>query len=225
MDMRALKNKIVRIDSKLVEMYGNKKQTGFRDPTEELILTILSQNTNDLNRDRAFTSLTSRFNSWKDISEARVSSVASTIRVGGLANIKAGRIKKILKQIGEKSGDYSISFIKKMADNEAWDYLMSFDGVGPKTASCVMMFSLGKNFMPVDTHVHRVSKRLGIIPANMNAEKAHDWYREMNVPVSLYRLHLNLIQHGRTLCRPGKPKCPECGLRNQCRYFAEKKND
>lgn len=225
MDTRALINKIVRIDGKLVGMYGEKKQTKFRDPTEELILTILSQNTNDINRDRAFDSLTSRFNSWKDISEARVSSVAGAIRVGGLADIKARRIKRILKKIGERSEDYSISFIKKMADNEAWEYLISFDGVGPKTASCVMMFSLGKNFMPVDTHVHRVSRRLGLIPGDMNAEKAHDWYREMKLPVSLYRLHLNMIQHGRTLCKSGKPKCEECGLRSQCDYFAEKRND
>jgi endonuclease-3 len=225
MDTRALTKKIVRVDAKLTRMYGEKKQSNFRDPTEELILTILSQNTNDLNRDRAFVSLTSRFGSWKDVSEARKSSVASAIKVGGLANTKAGRIRKILKQIGERSGDYSISFIKKMADNEAWDYLMSFDGVGPKTASCVMMFSLGKNFMPVDTHVHRVSKRLGLIPESMTAEKAHDWYREMNLPVSLYRLHLNLIQHGRTLCRAGKPKCEDCGLKSQCLYFDGKMND
>lgn len=225
MEMRALVRKIKLVDSKLTEMYGEKKQSKFSDPTEELIFTVLSQNTNDLNRDRAFDSLTSRFGSWREISAARTSSVASAIRVGGLANIKARRIKKILRQIGERSEDHSISFIKKMADNEAWEYLMSFDGVGPKTASCVMMFSLGRDFMPVDTHVHRVSRRLGIIPENMNAEKAHDRYREMNLPVSLYRLHLNMIQHGRTLCRPGKPKCAKCGLKNQCDYFAGKIND
>lgn len=206
-------------------MYGDKKQSRFSDPTEELILTILSQNTNDLNRDRAYSSLISRFGSWKEISGARASSIAAAIKVGGLANIKARRIKKILRQIGERSEDYSISFIKKMSDNDAWEYLMSFDGVGPKTASCVMMFSLGRNFMPVDTHVHRVSRRLGLIPENMNAEKAHEWYREMHSPVDPYRLHLNLIQHGRTLCRAGKPKCGECGLKDRCQYFAGKKND
>jgi len=221
MKRRARTRKFAVIDRKLAKMYGEKKQIKFRDPTEELILTILSQNTNDLNRDRAYVSLTSRFSGWEDIANARSSSIASAIKVGGLANIKAKRIKKILRQIGEKSKDYSISFIKKMDDNAAWEYLMSFEGVGPKTAACVMMFSLGKNFMPVDTHVHRVSKRLGLIPEDMNAENAHDWYREMKPRVSMYRFHLNLIQHGRALCRPAKPGCAECGLKKQCVYFDE----
>ena len=209
------------IDKKMAKMYGEKKQMRFPDPTEELILTILSQNTNDLNRDRAFASLNSEFSGWADIANARSSSIAGAIKVGGLANIKAKRIKRILIQIGERAEDYSISFIKKMADNEAWKYLMSFDGVGPKTASCVMMFSLGRDFMPVDTHVYRVSKRLGLFPANMTAEKAHDWYRKMKPPVDIYQFHLNLIQHGRTLCRPAKPKCSECGLIRHCVYHHE----
>ncbi|UCC80132.1 MAG: endonuclease III [Candidatus Zixiibacteriota bacterium] len=225
MGRSTLLKKIVSIDKKLTEMYGEKKQFKFRDPTEELILTILSQNTNDVNRDRAFRSLKAEFPGWGAIAQARSASIAGAIKVGGLANIKSGRIKKILKQIGEKSEDYSISFIKKMTDNEAWEYLMSYEGVGPKTAACVMLFSLGRDFMPVDTHVHRVSKRLGLIPENMNAEKAHDWYREMKPPVSFYRFHLNLIEHGRNLCRPAKPKCPECGLKRQCVYFKRIGND
>ena len=221
MKRSALLKKTVIVDKKLTEMYGEKKQLEFRDPTEELILTILSQNTNDINRDRAFVSLTTRFSSWEGIADARSSSIAGAIKVGGLANIKSKRIKKILRQIGEKSKAYSISFIKKMSDNEAWEYLMSFEGVGPKTAACVMLFSLGRDFMPVDTHVHRVTKRLGLIPDNLNADKAHDWYWEMKPPVSFYRFHLNLIEHGRTLCRPAKPKCPECSLKRECLYFNE----
>ena len=112
-----------------------------------------------------------------------------------------------------------------MSDIEAWEYLRSFEGVGPKTASCVMIFSLGRDFMPVDTHVHRVSIRLGLIPYNMSAEDAHDWYRDLEPPVNLYRLHLNLIEHGRTLCRPTNPKCGACGLKRQCLYFREKRDD
>ncbi len=217
--------KIVSVDKRLTEMYGEKRQLKFRDPTEELILTILSQNTNDVNRDRAFRSLTAEFPGWDAIAKARSSSIAGAIKVGGLANIKSGRIKKILKKVGERSKDYSISFIKKMTDNDAWEHLLSYEGVGPKTAACVMLFSLGRDFMPVDTHVHRVSKRLGLIPENMNAEKAHDWYREMKPPVSFYSFHLNLIEHGRTLCRPAKPKCQECGLKRQCVYFKRIGND
>lgn len=225
MEKSTLSKKIVRVDRKLAEEYGDKSQLKFRDPTEELILTILSQNTNDVNRDRAFSSLTAEFPDWAAVARARTTSIAGAIKVGGLANIKSRRIKKILKQIGERSKDYSISFIKKMTDNEAWEHLISYEGVGPKTAACVMLFSLGRDFMPVDTHVHRVSKRLGLIPENMNAEKAHDWYREMKPPVSFYRFHLNLIEHGRTLCRPAKPKCQECGLKRQCVYFTRTGND
>ena len=220
-----LNRKIKRIDAVLQKIYGDKVQSNFRDPTEELILTVLSQNTNDINRDRAFNSLTSRFGNWEKVATARSSEIARAISVGGLANIKSKRIKKILNQIGKKSKDYKLSFLSKMSDIEAWEYLRSFEGVGPKTASCVMIFSLGRDFMPVDTHVHRVSIRLGLIPYNMSAEDAHDWYRDLEPPVNLYRLHLNLIEHGRTLCRPTNPKCGACGLKRQCLYFREKRDD
>jgi endonuclease-3 len=221
MEKRALLKKMATVEKILAEMYGDKRQSKYRDPTEELILTILSQNTNDINRDRAFTLLTSRFSGWSEIAAARSSAIAGAIKVGGLANIKSKRIKRILKQIGDRADNYSLSFLKKMTDNEAWEYLVSFDGVGPKTAACVMMFSLGKDVMPVDTHVQRVSNRLGLIPEGMNAEKAHDWYRELKPPVSLYRFHLNMISHGRSLCRPAKPKCDQCSLTRFCVFYKE----
>ena len=208
-----------RIDRILVEMYGVKRQARLRDPAEELILTILSQNTNDTNRDRAFNSLKKKFPGWSDVSEASPSAVARTIKIGGLANIKSKRIIKILRQIGEKSPDFSLSFLKDMSDQGARDYLMEFEGVGPKTASCVLMFSLGRKTMPVDTHVHRVSVRLGLIPDGCTAEEAHDWYQRLDLPVDIYQFHLNMIQHGRKICRPQKPKCEECPLRRQCLYF------
>jgi endonuclease-3 len=211
--------KAKRIDEILADMYGAKKQTKLRDPTEELILTVLSQNTNDINRDRAFTSLRKRFPDWNDVAEANPSAIARTIKVGGLANIKSKRIIKILRQIGERSADYSIGFLERMSDRDAWDYLMEFDGVGPKTASCVLLFSLGRRAMPVDTHVHRVSVRLGLIPDGYTAENAHEWYRELALPVDIYQFHINMIQHGRTICRPQKPKCEKCPLRKHCMYF------
>jgi endonuclease-3 len=108
-----------------------------------------------------------------------------------------------------------------MSDQEAWDYLMEFEGVGPKTASCVFLFSFGRRTMPVDTHVHRVSARLGLIPDGYSAEDAHDWYRELALPVDIYQFHINLIQHGRTICRPQRPKCEKCTLRRLCLYFRE----
>jgi endonuclease-3 len=200
-------------------MYGAKRQARLRDPTEELILTILSQNTNDTNRDRAFRSLRKRLPSWNDVMGASPSTIARTIKAGGLANIKSKRIVKILRQISEKSPDFSLSFLKGMSDQDARDYLMEFEGVGPKTASCVLMFSLGRKAMPVDTHVHRVSSRLGLLPDGCTAEEAHDWYGELDLPVDIHQLHLNMIQHGRTICRPQKPKCKECPLKRQCLYF------
>ncbi len=222
MNRRALTTKTLAIDKILAGMYGAKKQSRFSDPTEELILTVLSQNTNDTNRDRAFRALKAKFPAWADIVSSRPVVIENTIKTGGLAGVKSRRIKKILQQVGLKSPDYSLTFLQDMSDTEVWEYLVSFDGVGPKTASCVMMFSLGRNTMPVDTHVHRISKRLGLIPENLSAESAHDWFREQKLPVDLYQLHLNMIQHGRTLCRPANPKCQDCGLKKKCLFFESK---
>jgi endonuclease III len=206
-------------DKILAIAYGEKKQTRKTDPTSELILTILSQNTNDINRDRAFKTLKERFPTWADIASAKVADIAKTIHVGGLSGIKSKRIKKILSQIRERSADYKLSFLKKMSDKEVFDYLISFTGVGPKTASCVLLFSLGRQVMPVDTHVHRVGQRLGFIPPDFNAEKAHQWFLDLKLPVDMYQFHLNLIQHGRTLCRPRNPKCDICPIKRYCLYY------
>ncbi len=207
------------IDRILAKTYGAKVQHRHTDPTSELILTVLSQNTNDTNRDRAYETLKARFHTWADIAAARPSQIAGAIEIGGLSDIKSKRIKKILAQIGEKSSNYSLSFLEKMSDQEIWDYLMSFVGVGPKTAACVLLFSLGRSTMPVDTHVHRVGQRLGLIPEVYSAEKAHQWFRDLDLPLNAYQLHLNLIAHGRTLCRPRNPKCPECPLTRHCLYY------
>lgn len=199
--------------------YGAQKRVAKSDPTAELILTVLSQNTNDINRDRAFAALREKFPSWRDVAAARPSVIARAINVGGLANIKSHRIKKILQQIGERSGDYSLAFLEDMSDEEVFNYLTAFAGVGPKTASCVLLFSLGRPVMPVDTHVYRVGKRLEMIPENYTAEQAHRWFLELNLPVDVLRLHLNMIQHGRILCRPQRPECGQCPLKRLCLYY------
>ena len=219
MEKSSIVKKAKRIDEILADTYGARRQAKFRNPTEDLILTVLSQNTNDTNRDRAFASLKKKYPGWREVAGASPAGIARAIKTGGLANIKSKRIIKILKQIGEKSADYSLRFLKKMSDQDAWDYLMEFEGVGPKTASCVMLFSLGRRTMPVDTHVHRVSARLGLIPDGCTAESAHDWYIELALPVDIYQLHLNMVQHGRTICRPQKPKCEKCPLKRHCLYF------
>jgi len=216
-----LKKKISGIDKILAKMYGEKKQVKFSDPTKELNLSVLAQDTNDVNRDRAFKALKTKFPRWDDVANAGESSVASAIKVGGLANTKAKRIKKILKQIGRENKDYSLKKLKKLEDHEAWEYLTAFEGVGPKTASCVLMFALGRKTMPVDTHVHRLGKRLGIIPENYSAENSHDWFRNLNLKTDVYQLHLNLISHGRNMCKSRNPECGNCSLRKHCNYFQE----
>jgi endonuclease III len=207
------------IDRLLVQCYGTKSQHLHTDPTSELILTILSQNTNDINRNRAYENLKRQFPTWADVVAGKPSQIAKAIEIGGLSAIKSKRIKTILAQIGERSSDYSLSFLEKMTDHDIWEYLMSFVGVGPKTAACVLLFSLGRNTMPVDTHVHRVGQRLGLIPYSSSAEKAHRWFLDLNLPINLYQLHLNMIAHGRTLCRPTNPKCSHCPLKRYCLYY------
>jgi endonuclease III len=217
--IKLLQKKSIRVDKILVGLYGAKSQTVRTDPTSELILTVLSQNTNDVNRDRAYHTLREHFPNWADVAKAKPGALAKAIKVGGLAAIKSKRIIKILTQIESRSTDYSLSFLNDMPDKEIWDYLISFDGVGPKTASCVMLFALGRKVMPVDTHVHRVGKRLGIIPENYSAEKAHPWFLELELALDMYQFHLNLIQHGRAICRPRNPKCDACPLIRLCLYY------
>jgi endonuclease-3 len=219
----AIVKKIERIDELLAETYGVKKQVSFPDPTEELIQTILSQNTNDRNRDRAFNSLKKRFPRWEDAARARPGDIARAIKEGGLASIKSKRIKRILSQLRRESPDFAMTFLNRMSDGEAFDYLMRFDGVGPKTASCVLLFSLGRKSMPVDTHVHRVSLRLGLSSNGDSAEAVFEMYRELPLTVDVYQFHLNMIAHGRTLCRPARPACDQCPLTRSCRYFRERK--
>lgn len=219
MDKRLLK-KAVRLDKILAERYGKKKFSGGTDPLTELVLTVLSQNTNDTNRDRAFTAMKEQFPSWEDVIEAGHRKLASAIKVGGLADTKSRRIIKMLKAIRQTHGELSLDFLSKLPDDEISDYLLKIDGVGPKTVACVLAFAIGRDVMPVDTHVHRVSKRLGLIPETMNAEKAHDYFKQFKGTVSLYQFHLNLIAHGRTLCKAQKPLCGKCDLRRLCKYYA-----
>lgn len=220
MQKTAIIKKAIIIDRILAKTYGRKTRVRSK-PTDELILTILSQNTNDINRDRAFESLKRKFPTWADVSHAKPSEIAKAILVGGLSAIKSKRIKNILRQIEDKSPDYSLSFLNDMSDEEVREYLTNFTGVGPKTAACVLIFSLGRKAMPVDTHVFRVATRLGIIPKGYNAEKAHFWFAELDLPLDILQLHLNIIEHGRTLCRPQNPKCEICPLRRYCLYYKD----
>lgn len=204
-------------DKKLLAEYGDKVRPEKRpDPIDELVLTVLSQNTNDVNRDRAYQGLRARFPSWEEVMAAPVEQVEEAIRVGGLARQKSARIKQMLVGIREREGSLSLRRICGMPLVRAREYLHSFKGVGDKTAAIVLLFCCGKPVFPVDTHIHRISKRLGLAPEKADAAKAHRIMGEIVPEGIMYRLHINMIQHGRKICRARKPDCGACCLKAKC---------
>lgn len=213
-----LREKAMATLSRLRTYYGEPARKVQRDPLSELILTILSQNTNDENSSKAYEALRARFPSWQAVMEAPTSAVAEAIRIGGLANIKAPRLQHILRQVAAERGALTLDFLREMSTAEARNYLLALPGVGPKTAACVLLFSLGREALPVDTHVHRVAGRLGLLDAHLDAAKAHEALEALVPPEEYYPFHLLMIQHGRTLCTARKPQCGECPLRDLCHY-------
>ncbi len=186
---------------------------------ETLVLTVLSQNTNDVNRDRAYQSLLDKFPKWSELMNAQVSSISRAIKVGGLANQKAARIKEILSIVYEQQGCLDMQYLCKKPQHEAHAELIAFKGVGRKTAAVTLLFSCGMPVFPVDTHIHRVSGRLGLIGQDVNADKAHTILGRMVPDGKMYEFHINLIEHGRKVCHAGKPNCSACCLRSKCRYY------
>ena len=185
-------------------------------PMDELLFTVLSQNTTDLNSAKAFQNLINAFGTPEGIARQSVQSIANQIRVAGLGNIKSVRIKKILSEIKRQVGSYDISFLSDIGTENAKKWLRSLDGVGPKTAAVVLCFAFGMPVMAVDTHVYRVSKRLGWIDSKISVEKAHDELESIIAPENRYQLHVYLITHGRKICKAIKPKCEECILVKKC---------
>jgi len=184
----------------------------------ELVLTILSQNTSDTNSGRAFMRLRSRFKTWEELMAAPPDEIVPEIQPGGLARIKAPRIKGILEEIWSRLGSFNLSLLEEMPMNEAKAWLRSFPGVGPKTAACVLMFALGRPALPVDTHVHRVAQRLGLVAAKAGAAEAHDVLEAVLEPDDVYPFHISLIKHGRRLCRAQRPLCERCPLLAGCPF-------
>jgi endonuclease-3 len=185
---------------------------------DEVVATVLSQHTSDTNSGRAFARLRQAFPSWERVAEAPAGAVADAIRCGGIADQKARRIQQILAAIGEREGRISLDRLHGLGDAAAASYLESLPGVGPKTAACVLAFALGRDAFPVDTHVHRVATRLGWIPANTTADKAHRLLAPRVPPDIRYDLHLAMVTHGRTVCRAQAPRCGRCVLRDLCRF-------
>lgn len=185
-------------------------------PIDGLIATILSQNTSDINTERSFRSLKQRFADWDAVVDAPVNEVADAIRSGGLADRKAPRIQQVLRDIRERTGGYDLGFLGSLEISAARDWLTALNGVGPKTASCVLMFNLGRDAMPVDTHVHRVALRLHLIPAGTSAERAHALLEAQLPPGMAHDAHLLMIRHGRETCTARRPRCAECVLVECC---------
>ncbi len=207
---------IAEIHRRLSAAYGPLDPPRRLDPLEELILTILSQNTSDVNRDRAWASLRTKFPTWEELAAARPRQVASAIRVGGLSNVKAPRILAVLREIRARQGELSLSWMFDATDEEVSDFLESLPGVGPKTVACVLAFSLERPALPVDTHVYRVATRLGLFPPRTPSTRAHRILAEAVPPELRVSMHVGLIRHGRTLCHPSRPRCEECPLLDLC---------
>lgn len=213
-----LPKRVKTVSLKLERIYGKKKLRVHNDPLSELIATILSQNTSDHNSHRAYSNLISRFRTWDRVRKASWQRVADTIRSGGLADIKAQRIKNVLNQIYKENRRLDLDFLKKWETDKIKTYLRRFTGVGEKTIACVLLFSMKRPVMPVDTHVLRVSRRLGLVPPRADAKKAQAFLEKLVPGKQIYQFHLSLIQHGREVCKASNPRCDGCVLLESCDY-------
>lgn len=202
----------------LENTFGEPKLSPKSDALAMLVNIILSQATSDANSNRTFRNLKKKFKTWKAVSEADEKEIADAIRLGGLANQKAKVIKELLKQLEETNGKVSLKLLDKMSDEDARDYLQSFRGIGPKTVACTLLFALHKEVFPLDTHIFRVLKRMGILPEKIADAKAHKLLGELVPHGKFYSLHVNLIRLGRQICRPREPLCEKCPLIEYCDY-------
>jgi len=218
--MTSLEERALEVNHRLLEAYGEPHWRNKLPPLDELISTILSQNTNDDNRDVAFQRLRERFSSWEAVRDADPDEVIEAIRPAGLANQKGPRIQAALRAITEERGELDLTFLRDQAPDEVRRWLTKFKGVGPKTAAIVMLFSLDLPAFPVDTHIHRVSGRLGLRPESASADKTHEILADLFPPETYYAAHLNLIRHGRQVCKARKPDCANCVLTDLCDYYA-----
>ena len=206
---------MLAIRDRLRGLYGRPVNEPHLHPIAELVRTILSQNTNDRNRDVAFERMRERFPTWEEVRDAPPDELIEALRPGGLAQTKAPRIQQILSRLGDHP---DLDWLADAPRDEAIGYLTSLPGVGRKTAACVMIFAFDRPEVPVDVHVYRVGGRLGLFPERASFEQAHDEMLAITPQEDAYELHINLIRHGRAVCRP-RPKCGECGLRRMCPWY------
>jgi endonuclease-3 len=216
--MKNLKTRAIAIRKKLIEAYGEPIWRTPLPAIDELVSTILSQNTNDINRDHGFKALRAKFPTWEAVRDAKADDVINAIRPAGLANQKGPRIQQVLRAITEERGSLNLDFLAGLPVEEARAWLTKFNGVGPKTAAIVLCFSLNMPAFPVDTHIYRVSGRTGLRPEKMTVEQAHPHLESLFPPETYYAAHLNIIRLGREVCNARKPNCPKCPIIKLCEY-------
>jgi len=204
------------ISRRLANAYGTPPPPRHLPPIDELVLTVLSQHTSDTNRDRAYADLRRRFATWDDVADAPLPALARAIRRGGLGPTKAVRIRAMLRGVRESGVTLDERTFTGMPDPKLWDTLVALPGVGPKTAACVLLFSLDRPYFPVDTHVHRVARRLGLVSPRAGAVAVQAQFQATVPPEQMYELHMNLIRHGRAVCVALRPRCSECVLATLC---------
>jgi endonuclease-3 len=217
--------KSLQVHQRLLAAYGEPAWCSDLDPVSQLVSTILSQNTNDLNRDLAYGRLRERFSTWELVRDADGEPVIDAIRPAGLANQKGPRIQEALRFITRECGALSLDFLAAMPVPEAKAWLKSIKGVGPKTAAIVLLFSLDRPAFPVDTHVLRVTRRLGIIGDRLSLERAHEELERLIDPGHYYSFHLNLIGHGRRVCVSRRPRCEVCPLQDLCDEYLQQASE
>lgn len=218
-DLAQRRKQYTPIAQLLTDTYGYPEWRQHLPPVDELVSTILSQNTNDGNRDKAFDALKARFPAWEAVRDAPIEAVTEAIRPAGLANQKAPRIQAALRHITETQGAITLDFLAAMDVADARQWLTTLKGIGPKTAAIILLFAFNKPSFPVDTHVHRVTRRLGLIGPKTSAERAHQVLEAIIPPDEYYPAHLNIIRHGRQVCRARQPRCEECPLTTYCEYY------
>ena len=216
--MKNLQKRALAVHQKLLEAFGEPVWRTPLPAIDELVSTILSQNTNDVNRDRGFNALRAKFPTWEFVRDAKPEEVIEAIRPAGLANQKGPRIQQVLRSITEERGLLNLDFLAGLPIEEARSWLTKFNGVGPKTAAIVLCFSLNMPAFPVDTHIYRVSGRIGLRPEKMTVEQAHPYLESIFPPETYYAAHLNLIRLGREVCGARKPNCAACPIRELCDY-------
>jgi endonuclease-3 len=212
-------DKALEVHRRLIDVWGKPDRKRTMDAVSQLVCTIISQNTNDTLRDQAYEELRDRFPTWEQVRDAPTAEVIEAIQIAGLSQQKAPRIQEALQRITEERGELSLEFLRELGVDEAKAWLTSSKGIGPKTAAIILLFALNMPAFPVDTHVHRVSKRLGLIASNASREKAHAILEALLPPQTYYDFHLNLIRHGREVCQARRPRCELCVLRDLCDYY------